>query len=53
MGTGVRCSAQARGLCPPGRAVGLAGYALGAPNLFFDSVLFQSYRLDTVREHCS
>ena len=45
--------AQALDLCAPGRAAGPAGCALGAPSLFFDSVLFLSHRLDTVREHCS
>ena len=30
-----------------------AGCALGAPNLFLDSVLFLSHCLDTVHEHCS
>ena len=40
-------------LCAPGRAAGPAGCALGAPSLFFDSVLFLSHRLDKVREHCS
>ena len=44
----------------PGRAcahlgvlAGPADYALGAPSLFFDSVLFLSYCLDTAHEHCS
>ena len=41
------------GLGTLGRAAGPAGCALGAPSLFFDSVLFLSHRLDTVREHCS
>ena len=45
--------AQARGLCAPGHAAGPTGCALSAPSLFFDSVLFLSHRLDTVREHRS
>ena len=45
--------AQACGLCAPGRAARPASCALGAPSLFFDSVLFLSHRLDMVREHCS
>ena len=45
--------AQAGGLCTFGRAAGPVGCALGALSLFFDSVLFLSHRLDTVREHCS
>ena len=44
--------AQAGGLSTPGRAAGPASCALGALGLFFDSVLFLSHRLDTVREHC-
>ena len=45
--------AQARRLCAHKRAAGPTAYALGARNLFFDSVLFLSHHLDTVREHCS
>ena len=44
---------QARNLCAPGRAAGPAGCALGAPSLFFDSVLFLSHRLDMVHEYYS
>ena len=40
-------------LCAPGCAAGLASCALGAPSLFLDSLLFLSYFLGTVHEHCS
>ena len=36
-----------------GVLAGPTGYALGAPSLFLDSVLFPSHCLDTVHEHCS
>ena len=45
--------AQACGLSAPCARPGPAGCALGAPNLFLDSVLFLSHCLDIVHEHCS